>query len=390
MKMFSEEKMKNFDIVIIGAGSVGLPLSYFLAKKGKKVVVIDKMPSHGRGQNKAAIGGIRATHSDPAKINICQKSIEIIKEIEKEHGLDVDWIQGGYVYPVYDDERENALKSLLVKQKEYGLNIDWVPAEKIKELAPGILADGLRGGTYSPEDGSVCPMKLADAFYILAKRAGVEFKFNEEVTDIKHESTSITSLVTNKDSYEAELYINASGGDAKEICQMLDMEVPVQPDSHEGGVTEPVKKFFDPMLVDIRPEEGSANYYFYQNKENQIVFCITPEPKYIGKDMDNTSEFLPQVIKRMVNLYPRLRNIRVRRTWRGLYPMTPDGFPIVNFPENFSNLLLTVGMCGQGLMLGPGLGQILSEIIVDKTDKYDFILDQLSLYREFSGDEVLK
>jgi len=390
MKMLSEEKMKNFDIVIIGAGSVGLPLSYFLAKKGKKVVVIDKMPSHGRGQNKAAIGGIRATHSDPAKINICQQSIEIIKEIEKEHGLDVDWVQGGYVYPVYDNERENALKNLLVKQKEYGLNIDWVSAEKIQELAPGILAEGLRGGTYSPEDGSVCPMKLADAFYILAKRAGVEFKFNEEVTEIKYEGTSITGVVTDKESYEAELYVNASGGNAKEICQMAGMDVPVQPDSHEGGVTEPVKKFFDPMLVDIRPEEGSANYYFYQNKENQIVFCITPEPKYLGKDTDNTSEFLPQVIKRMVNLYPRLRNIRVRRTWRGLYPMTPDGFPIVNFPENFSNLLLTVGMCGQGLMLGPGLGKILAEVVVDKSKDYEFIFDQLSLYREFSGNEVLK
>ena len=382
--------MKNYDIVIIGAGSIGLPLSYFLAKKGKKVAVLDQMPSHGRGQNKAAIGGIRATHSDPAKINICQKSIEIIKEIEEVYNLDVDWIQGGYVYPVYDEERETALKGLLVKQKEYGLNIDWVTPEKIQELAPGIKQEGLRGGTYSPEDGSVCPMKLADAFYILAKRAGVDFKFNETVTDITFEGTEITGIKTDRENYEADLYVNASGGNAKELSEMVGIDVPVTPDSHEAGVTEPVKKFFNPMLVDIRPEEGSANYYFYQNKENQIVFCITPEPKFFGKDMDNTSEFLPQVIKRMVGLYPRLRNIRVRRIWRGLYPMTPDGFPIVSFPEKYNNLLLTVGMCGQGLMLGPGLGKILAEVIVDKSKDYQFIFDQLSLYREFSGNEVLK
>ena len=160
------------------------------------------------------------------------------------------------------------------------------------------------------------------------------------------------------------MFVNAAGGNAKEIGAMIGLDVPVLPDCHEAGVTEPVKRFFEPMIVDMRPEDGSSNYYFYQNKENQIVFCITPEPKLYGKDTDNTSVFLPQVVKRMVTLYPRLRNIRIRRTWRGLYPMTPDGFPIVNFPENFSNLLLAVGMCGQGFMLGPGLGEILAEVIV--------------------------
>ncbi len=382
--------MKNYDIVIIGAGSVGLPLSYSFAKRGKKVAVIEKMPSHGRGQNKAAIGGIRATHSDPAKIKICQMSIDIVKNMKNDHDLEVDWLQGGYMFPVYDEQREEALKGLLVKQKEFGLNIDWVSAEKILELAPGINPNGLRGGTFSPEDGSACPMKLADAFYILAKRAGVDFYFNETLNRINHENGKITSVVTNKNEFSADFFSIATGGDAKETCAMIDLDVPVQPDSHEAGVTEPVKRFFEPMIVDIRPEEGSANYYFYQNAENQIVFCITPEPKFYGKDMDNTSQFLPQVVKRMVSLYPRLRNVRIRRTWRGLYPMTPDGFPIVNLPENFSNLVLAVGMCGQGFMLGPGLGEIIAEKVLNNNTNYDFIFDQLSLYREFSGNEILK
>jgi len=382
--------MKSYDILIIGAGSVGLPLSYYLAKKGLSVGVVEAMPSHGRGQNKAAIGGIRATHSDQAKIKICQRSIEIISRMKEEHGLNIDWIQGGYMFPVYDEKRETALKSLLVKQKDFGLNIDWVGPDKIQELAPGINPDGLRGGTFSPEDGSACPMKTADAFYILAKRAGVNFMFNEEVIEMKHEAGTITSVTTNKATYNAGMFANAAGGNAKEIGALVGLDVPVTPDSHEAGVTEPVKRFFEPMIVDIRPEPGSVNYYFYQNAENQIVFCITPEPKIVGKDIDNTSVFLPQVVERMVKLYPRLRNIRVRRTWRGLYPMTPDGFPIVNFPNEFKNLLLGVGMCGQGYMLGPGLGEILSEIIFDKEEKYCDILNQLSLYREFSGNELLK
>ena len=66
--------MKNYDILIIGAGSVGLPTAYHFAKKNVSVAVIEKEASPGRGQNRTAIGGIRATHSDPAKIAICQES----------------------------------------------------------------------------------------------------------------------------------------------------------------------------------------------------------------------------------------------------------------------------------------------------------------------------
>lgn len=144
------------------------------------------------------------------------------------------------------------------------------------------------------------------------------------------------------------------------------------------------------MIVDIRPDYGSLNYYFYQNKEGQVVFCITPMPKIAGLDTDNTSAFLPHVIGRMVDLYPRLRNLRVRRTWRGLYPMTPDGFLIIGYTREFDNLVLNVGMCGQGFMLGPGVGKMLTEIIVDKSKKHDSILDLVSLYRSFTGQEVLK
>ena len=92
----------------------------------------------------------------------------------------------------------------------------------------------------------------------------------------------------------------------------------------------------------------------------------------------------------MVELYPRLRNLKVRRTWRGMYPMTPDGLPIVGYPKEYSNLLLAVGMCGQGYMLGPGLGKTLASAIVDGVGVAPQVFEELSLYRKFEGMELLK
>lgn len=382
--------MKTFDIIIIGAGSIGVPLSFYLAKKGLKVAVLEKLASEGRGQNRAAIGGIRATHSDPSKIKICQASIEILKNFKNEYEKEIDWVQGGYLYPVYDDVAENSLKNLLEKQKEFKLNIDWINADKVNELVPGINMNNLRGATFSSEDGSCSPLKVTGAYFSLARKYGVEFYFNEEVTSLETKNKKIISITTLKDKYSADFIINAAGAYAKGVGSLAGINIPVNPDCHEAGITEPVKPFFQPMVVDIRPDEQSLNYYFYQNKEGQVVFCITPKPPIVGTDTDNTSVFLPLVIKRMLTLYPRLRNLRIRRTWRGLYPMTPDGFPIVGFTKEIENLFLAVGMCGQGFMIGPGLGSIISEIIVDKSKKYDFITEQLSLYRNFSGAEMLK
>jgi sarcosine oxidase subunit beta len=382
--------MKIFDVLIIGAGSIGVPAAYYLSKKGLKVGVIEKLPSEGRGQNRAAIGGIRATHSDPAKIKICQITIDLMNNFEKEYEIDIDWISGGYLFPVYDEVLEGKLKKLLKLQKDLKLNIDWVSADRVKELVPGINQENLRGGTFSPEDGSASPLKVTGAYLKLAKKQKAEFFFNEEVTGFKTENGKITQVETNKDKYSADIIINAAGAYAKEVGLLSGIDIPVNPDCHEAGITEPVKPFFKPMVVDIRSDENSSNYYFYQNKEGQVVFCITPKPSIYGKDTDNTSVFLPLVVKRMLSLYPRLRNLRIRRTWRGLYPMTPDGFPIVGWTKDITNMFLAVGMCGQGFMLGPGLGYIISEIIAGKSDKYNFILDQLSLYREFGGIELLK
>jgi len=390
LSMRMENNMKTYDFLIIGAGSIGTPLAYYLARKGQSVLVLEKHASTGRGQNRAAIGGIRATHSDPAKIKICTMALEEIRNMHSEHGIDIDWIEGGYLFPVYDTQRERNLKDLLKVQKKFGLNIDWIDADAVKTLVPGITESGLRGATFSPNDGSASPLKTSGAYFKLATAAGAEFRFYENVLSMEVENKKVVRVKTNKDTYSAGLIINAAGGDAKEIGKMYGVDLPVFPDSHEAGITEPVKPFFKPMVVDIRPDSHSHNYYFYQNIEGQVVFCITPYPKAMGKDSDNTSEFLPLVIKRMLEIYPRLRNLRVRRTWRGLYPMTPDGFPIVGMAHEIENVFHTVGMCGQGFMLGPGLGKILSEIFIDNSTEYNFILDQLTLYRDFSGEEMLK
>jgi len=381
----------TFDVVIVGAGSVGMPTACFLAEQGIKPLVIDQFASPGQGSNKAAIGGIRATHSSFAKIQLCLDSLRVFSTWEASYGDNIEWAQGGYAFVAYREQEARALKNLLKIQQSAGLNIRWLERAEMLDLVPALNPDGLLGGTYSHEDGSASPMMSGHAFYRRALELGVRFRFQERVTGLIRRRGMVVGVRTDKGGYATETVINAGGAWARAVANMAGLDVPVVPDSHEAGITEPVAPFLSPMVVDIRPDEGSTNYYFYQHKPGGVVFCITPDPPIVGTDRRETSAYLPMIARRMVGLMPRLANIKVRRTWRGLYPMTPDGSPVIGRSKELEGYIHAVGMCGQGFMLGPGVGRLLTRMLTDReTDADAVTLKELTPYRAFAGTEALK
>ncbi len=379
----------NADVIVVGAGSAGTPLAMYLAEAGVKTLVVDCGASAGQGNNKCAIGGIRATHGDPAKVALCLDSLEVFRTWEEKRGSSIGWHQGGYSFVAYTEEIARSLRDMIPGQKSAGLCIDWYDADFIRDLVPGINPDGLLGGTFSPGDGSASPMKSCYAFHDCALRSGATFLFRERVVGIEERSGTFT-VRTTSGSHQAPAIVNCAGSYAREVGAMLGLDLPVTPDSHEAGITEPVQRFFHPMVVDLRRVPGSSNYYFYQYDSGQVVFCISPDPPITGTDRRETSVFLPQVATRMLDLWPRLSDLKVRRTWRGCYPQTPDGSPILGQvgPEGS---YVAVGMCGQGFMLGPGVGSCMSRLVTGCSTKTDLmVLSAMRADRGFVSTEALK
>jgi sarcosine oxidase subunit beta len=386
---------KTYDAVIIGAGSVGVPTAFFLTLEGLKVLVLESRPSVGQGENKAAIGGVRATHSDPAKILICQDSLRIFAEWQETYGHNIGWKKGGYCFPVYNKKEEQILKSILPIQKSYGLRIDWYDAHDIKSVIPGILPEGLMGGTVSPDDGQVSPLLALDAIFRVSQERGCAYRFRESVSAFLVKHGRVRGVKTDKGTYYAPVIVNAAGARAGEVGKLAGIDVPVIPDSHEAGISAPMKPFLGPLVVDLRtgPEGKTSNFYFGQNSEGAVIFCYTPIKPFFGTNREPTSEFLPILARRMISLLPRLKNMLVRRVWRGLYPMTPDGLPLCDRVREVEGLYLAVGMCGQGFMMGPGVGRNVANLIVHGSPLIaPDIFATLSFYRDSYGSkkEALK
>ena len=378
----------EFDAIVLGAGSVGNPAAYFLAREGLRVLVLDELPSAGQGQNKAAIGGVRATHSDPAKIKLCQLSLEIFSGWKESTGVDIGWKQGGYCFPAWDEKVEGTLRSLLPVQKRFRLNIDWHDAGEMRRIVPGIEPDGLRGGTYSPEDGQVNPLRAAQAFANEARRLGATYRFREPARTLLLEEGAAVGVRTDQGEYRAPAVVVAAGVRASELCRQASLDVPILPESHEAGISAAVAQFLGPLVVDLRPgpEGKTTNFYFGQDAEGQVIFCYTPRPAIPGENRTSTYEFMPIAAARLVQIIPRLKNLTIRRVWRGLYPMTPDGSPLVGRAPHVVGLYLGVGMCGQGFMLGPGVGANLASLVAKGRPLIDpEVFDLLSPGRDLYG-----
>ncbi len=381
----------NYDVIIIGAGSIGVPAAYYLAKAGIKVLVVDREASVGQGSNKKAIGGVRATHSDPVKVRLCKRSIEIFSNWQEITGDDIEWTQGGYCFVAYRQKEKEILQEVLAIQTKLGLNISWLDDKQLLDVVPDFNPHGLLGGTFSPEDGNASPLLAIHSYMIQAEKHHAEFKFNDQVIAIIKDKSKVLGIRTNHGNYFAKTIINASGAWANPVSQLFGEPLPVTSDSHESAITEPVAPFLKPMVVDIHASPGSANYYFYQHCTGQVIFCITPSPSIWGENTQETSGFLPMVARRIIEIMPRLKNIRVRRTWRGLYPMTPDGYPLIGWSKYSSGYLIVAGMCGQGFMLGPSVGEFVERIISNNLSTHDHeALEILSPYRSFLQTELLK
>ena len=281
----------NFDVIIAGAGSLGTPTAYFLAMAGLKVLVIESRSSVGQGSNKHAIGGIRATHSDPAKILLCSRSIDIFHIGKKNTGRTLSGVQAVIALShmtkkpkrrsrLARDAAQSRIEHRLARPGSHSLTLSRISTHRSS------------GGTFSQEDGSASPLKAAFAFYQEAVRAGAVFHFNEIVTAVEVTGNQVRSVTTTKGRYSTNCVINAAGAWTADIGRMVGLELPVKPDAHEAGITEAVQPMFSPMIVDIRRRPGSSNFYFYQHPGGKIIFCVTPDPQIWGYFEKDTSEFL--------------------------------------------------------------------------------------------------
>jgi sarcosine oxidase subunit beta len=371
------------DVIVIGGGIIGLAAAFHLAKRGQKVLLLEKKYS-GSGSTGRCIGGIRQQFSTRGAIRLMQESVRQFRQMKEEFGFSVEYFEGGYLFLAHDTQRLETFKAILPLQKNLGLKVEILDAAECLKIAPQLNPEGLLGGVFSPEDGQAYPFKVIEGYIQEIKKLHSQVRFFSEVHEIIVEKHAVKGVKTvNGEIFHAHAILNAAGPWAQEVGQMAGLELPIAPEEHEAFITDRVPPLFATMVVDYRAD----GCYFYQRSNGQVIGCYSPVPNKPGIITESSLEFLVEMSKRTVRLVPELATARVIRHWGGCYSMTPDGSPFIDKTE-INGFYVANGMSGHGFMFAPAIGRYVSEIILDGS--YPFDWSEFSMGRDFSRQELMK
>ena len=359
-------------IVIVGAGISGCAIAYFLAKAGENDIdVIDKgyLTNGATGRCGA---GVRQQWATKANCIMAKQSIDFFEHAKStlHYDGDIEFKQEGYLILATTPAEVTQFAKNVLLQQSLGIPSRVVSKEEALSIVPHLNPNAFINATFCPTDGHLNPFKMTDAFYQEAKRLGVRFHFYEEVLAIEKDNNQVTAVITNKRTFACDTVVNAAGGYAKEIGEMVGLDLPIYSENHEILVTEPIEKMQGPMVMSF-----SKNIYCQQVPHGSFLMGRSNPNQPHNHDISSSHHFLDEMAKTVCDILPKVGELRVIRQWGGSYNMSPDRQPIVS-GSKINGFYVACGFSGHGFMFAPMTGLLLSEIIIGKKPSLDVsILD---------------
>jgi len=353
------------EIVIIGAGIMGLAIAYHLARAGTKdIVVVDKSYLCGGASGRNG-GGVRAQWSSEANVRLMQESIRMCRDFASEMKINVWFRQGGYLFLVRDEDKRRALEQSAKVQNECGLGTRMLTPAQAQKIVPELDPSGIVAASFNPDDGVVFPWPFVWGFAQAARKLGVEVETFRDVVGFDVVGKRIDAVVTRKlgtdgrtsplERIRTHRVVNAAGAWSPEIAKLLGVELPNKPHRHEICSTEPLKPWLRPLVADL-----TDGLYFSQSTRGEIVGGVGQHRVPEGLDQNSSFAFLGLYARSLVRACPILGNVKVLRQWAGCYDITPDQNPIVGEIDEIDDFYQASGFMGHGFMMAPVMGKLIA------------------------------
>ena len=253
--------MNKTDVIIIGSGVIGGSLAWHLARKGRKVLVLEKKDT-ASGAAGATDGVVGYHTKKPGKqMDLAVQSIRMFDTLEEELGEPIAYgLRAGGMQPVEDKTQWDILSAIVEEQVKSGVDIRMISAEEARKIEPQ-LSEDIYGALYSPTGGKINPLKLTMAFTHAAKRLGAEYKYQTEVTGFIIENGVCLGVRTKDEEFYADAVVNCCGAWAGEVAALAGLDLPIKPRKGQLAVTEPIAPFMTATLqcarynvIKFRPE----------------------------------------------------------------------------------------------------------------------------------------
>jgi D-amino-acid dehydrogenase len=215
-------------------------------------------------------------------------------------------------------------------------------------------------------DAHLYPNKLMKGLIALLLQRGVQLLAGEEVTGFEKQGSTITKVVTTKNTHDADMVVMATGSWSREIAALLNIRLPLMPGRGYSITLEnsPYRLNHPAILVEGRvaltPMDG-----------NKIRF---------GGTMEITSTKTPPRMNRVQGILDAVKRFfpefdpplpPADKIWYGYRPCSADGLPYIGRTAQWKNLVVATGHAMLGLSLGAGTGRLVSEIVNEQPTSMD-------------------
>jgi len=357
------------DIIIIGGSIMGSSIAYHLARTGRAgdVCVIEPDPSYEWAAAPRSSGGVRLMHGLPENIEMSRYGREVYKDFARLMDVDgqpgrFDFLEYGYLYLVAGAEEIAAAEESWRVQADLGVPTEFLDRDALAARFPAMNMADIDAGIHAPHDGFVDPHAAVLGFRRKAISLGAEF-IQDKVVDIEVSGGLARQVVlASGERIAGDVIVNVAGAWGPEICDMVGMNVPVEPLSRSTFYFEtrgelptmPLTK--DPSGVTFR-QEGAG--FTAGQTDVDVPFGFNWD---INHDSFETV-FWPALAHRV----PAFEALQVKRSWSGHYAFNRmDGNTIIGeWIGGLDNFYVATGFTGAGLQKGPAIGRAMTELLLD-------------------------
>jgi sarcosine oxidase subunit beta len=347
------------DVLIIGGGLHGCAASFFLARRGLKVTVLekDRIGQHASGRS---AGGVRQLGRDFAEVPLSMASMDLWHELPRLLGNDGGFRVSGQIRVAETEAGLALLEERTKAMRERGFTHEELLSRgELFEHLPG-LAPHCLGGLISRRDGFADPYKTTLAFAAKARELGVTLVEGARVTGIERADSGWRATTADRNAYAGARLLNAAGAWGQRVANALGDQVPLTYAPYMMTLTSPLPQFVRPVVI------GGTRPLSFKQLGNGAVMI---GGGYIGNgDLDGAAlrcniERLSYNVRTAAELFPILAQATVARSWCGLEGVMPDGIPVIGPSRASPDAFHAFGFCGHGFQLGPGVAALMAELI---------------------------
>jgi glycine/D-amino acid oxidase-like deaminating enzyme len=350
---------KSHDAIIIGAGIVGAACAYECARRGMRVLVLDR-EIVGGGTTGAGMGHIVVMDDSEAQFALTRYSQTLWQELRPQLSDDVEYEQCGTIWVAADEEEMAEVRRKHEFYSQRGVPTEVLSADRLKNLEPH-LRNGMAGGLLVPEDAVLYPPCAADFLLSTARKHGAELRLGESV------AVGEGVVYTSGREFTARFTINATGAASPQLTPGIEVK------KRKGHlvITDRYPGFLRHQLVELgylksahSVTSDSVAFNLQPRRTGQIL--IGSSRQYGAEHSEVDHDILARMLQRAQEYMPEIATMSAIRAWTGFRPATPDKLPLIGPCPSDNLVLLATGHEGLGITTSVGTARILVDHITGK------------------------